>query len=498
MSVRRRPAGGEPRTMIDIAIRDGLLVDGLGGEPEHVDIGVEGERIVAVSDVGAARQNIDAAGLVVAPGFVDAHTHDDMQLRRDPHNREKVLQGVTTVVCGNCGYSAFPNRAGVRSPDLLGTDGAWDSFAGYAAALRDQGIGPNMGAFVGHNTVGRHLATDVLHRPDRRTRTAIADLVSRCVDEGALGVSTGLIYDPGRYSEFDDLVELAKAAADSGGIYSTHMRSEGTGLLAAIDESLEVARQAGAGVQLSHLKTIDPEQWGRIGVALTKIDDAHAAGIDVAFDVYPYTAGSGPFEQYFDRADLDVLRLDLVQIVRCPDFPDFAGLRVPEIAQRDGITTSDVARSIIAGPRATETICVIFEMDERDMRSVLAHPRAMIGSDGIPQDGGVPHPRLLGAFPRVLGQYSRDEGLFDLQSAVAKMSAIPASRYALADRGTLAVGSFADITIFNPLTVADSATYRQRGGPVGIEWVLINGSVAVGPDGLTDSLAGRVLTRTDR
>jgi len=482
--------------MTELAIRDGLVVDGTGGPPRPADVGISGGEIVAVGDVGAAKRNLDAAGLVVAPGFVDAHTHDDMQLRRDPFNREKLLQGVTTVICGNCGFSAFPHRPGHTSPDLLSTDGPWDSFVSYAQTLRAQGIGPNMATFVGHNTVGREVDPRVDRRPDRRHRTEIVDRVRRSVEEGALGVSTGLIYEPGRSAVVEDLIKIATASAELGGMYCTHVRDEGAGLLDSIDEALIIARASGAGLQLSHLKTVGRDNWGLVAAALERIDEAHRAGLDIGFDVYPYTAGSGPFEQYFDPDHVDIARLEFVQIVHCPDFPQFEGHRVPAIAATEGCSTQDVTRRIIAGPRSTETVCVIFEIDENEMRTVLAHPRAMIGSDGIPQDGGVPHPRLVGAFPRVLGQYGRDEGLFDLPAAVKKMTSVPADRFGLAGRGRIEPGYRADITLFDYSTVEDRATYQERNSPEGIRWVLVNGEIAVTPDGLAGALAGQVLTRT--
>lgn len=481
--------------MIDIAIRNGLIVDGTERPPRLGDVGIAGSRIVEVGEVGDARRDIDVDGLVVAPGFVDAHTHDDMQLRRDPFNREKLLQGVTTVICGNCGFSAFPHRPGNTSPDLLSTDGPWDSFDSYAEALRSQGIGPNMATFVGHNTVGRHVDPQVDRRPDRRRRTQIVDRVRRAVDQGALGVSTGLIYEPGRSSVLEDLIEVATAAAETGGLYCTHIRDEGAGLIASVDEAMTIAQESGAGLQISHLKTVGRANWGLVNGALERIDEAHGRGVDVGFDVYPYTAGSGPFEQYFDPDHVDVARLEFVQIVHCPDYPRFEGHRVPAIAAAEGCDPEEVTRRIIAGPRATETVCVIFEIDENEMRTVLAHPRAMIGSDGIPQDGGVPHPRLIGAFPRVLGQYGRDEGLFDLSSAVRKMSSIPADRFRLAGRGRVQPECSADITVFDYSTIADRATYEERNPPAGIEWVFVNGEIAVTPTGLGDTLAGHVLTR---
>ena len=516
--------------MLDLVIRDGLVVDGTGAAPAEMDVGIEGDRIAELGGVGPARQVLDAAGLVVAPGFVDAHTHDDMQLCRDQHNRDKLLQGVTTVVCGSCGFSAFPHRPGQVYSDLLATDGPWRSFAEYSQTLLQQGIGSNVAAFVGHNTLLRHHASGAAspsspgmshsrehhlveqfhsreHQPAKqrhsrgrlsaRTSQSILDGVRRAVEQGALGVSTGLIYEAGRDASTEELVELAQAAAQVGGLYSTHLRDEGDSLLPAIEEALLVGQESGAGVQISHLKAIGANNWGNIGAALDLIDRAWAQGQDVGFDVYPYTAGSGPMAQYFESGDIDSERAALVQIVRCADFPDYEGRRLVEIAQAEGVDLADVTRRVITAPRSAETICVIFEIDEDDMRSVLAHPRAMVGSDGIPQDDGVPHPRLLGTFPRVLGQYSREERLFDLPTAVQKMTSLSAVRYGLEGRGRIQPGAWADLAVFDHKTVRDTGTYEQRRRPEGIRWVIVNGEVAVTPQGISGALAGRVLHKAE-
>ena len=482
--------------MLDLAIRNGLVVDGTGAAPVEADVGIDGDRIVETGSVGPARQVLNAEGLVVAPGFVDAHTHDDMQLRRNPHNRDKLLQGVTTVVCGSCGFSAFPHRPGQVSPDLLATEGPWRSYTEYTQLLQEQGIGPNMATFVGHNTLLRHYASRSERHMSIRLPSVIVDGVRRAVEQGALGVSTGLIYEPGRDAEMEDLIVLARAAAQAGGLYSTHLRDEGDGLVPAIEEALTIGQESGAGVQISHLKAIGSKNWGSVGAALDVIDRAWAGGQDVGFDVYPYTAGSGPMSQYFDPDDIDVERAALVQVTRCPDYPRYAGRLLAEVARTEGIDLADLARRVITAPRSAETICVIFEIDEDDMRSVLTHSRAMVGSDGIPQDGGVPHPRLLGTFPRVLGQYSRDEGLFDLPSAVRRMTSLPAIRYGLEGRGQIQPGAWADMAVFDYKSIRDAGTYEQRREPEGVRWVIVNGQVAVTPDGISGVLAGRVLGRS--
>ena len=207
-------------------------------------------------------------------------------------------------------------------------------------------------------------------------------------------------------------------------------------------------------------------------------------------------AGAGPIEQYFDPDNIDRQRAELVQITRCKDFPSYEGRNLLDISSESGRPVDDITRSIITAPRAAESLCIIFEIDESDMRTVLSHPLAMIGSDGIPQDGGVPHPRLLGTFPRVIGHYSRDEGLFDLTTAVTKMTGCPADRYGLSERGRIQLGTYADIVVFDHSTIADNGSYQQRRQPEGIKWVLVNGRPAVTPSGLTHSNSGTVLTRT--
>ena len=479
--------------MIDLAVRNATVVSSSDANRLEADIGITGDRITDIGSVGPARITLDAADLVVAPGFVDAHAHDDVSLHRHPMNREKLQQGVTTVICGSCGYSAFPHQPGYQSTDLLGTDGPWTNYSEYAATIRARGIGPNMAAFVGHNTAIAQIVGEAAQRPTRRQRSKVADAVRRAIEQGALGVSTGLIYDPGRFSTTEDLVDLAAAVRDVDGLYSTHLRDEGDHLHSALNEALVVAQTARVGIQVSHLKVRGPKNWGSIGTALGAIEQAQADGCDVGFDVYPYTAGSGQLVQYFDPAAIDVERASVVQIALCSDFPNYQGRRLAEIAESENIGIDQLTKRIITAPEADKTIGILFEMHESDMREALVHPLAMVGSDGIPQESGVPHPRLLGTFPRVLGHYTRDEGLLDLPEAIRKMTSRPADRYRLADRGRIEVGGFADLVVFDEAAIADSGSYQERRDPTGIRWVIVNGEIAVEGGRATGILAGRVL-----
>ncbi len=489
--------------MLDLAVRDAVVYDGFSGEPVEADIGVTGGVICEIGTVGPARRELVAAGAAAAPGFIDAHSHDDMELHRHPDNRAKLRQGVTTVVCGNCGFSAFPHSPAAdlwatSCSDFLSVCGPWNDCRGYRHALAEHGTGTNVAAFVGHNSILRSLRGPGPAPLSRLQRVAVLDEVRRAMDAGALGVSTGLIYEPGRHAGAEDLTALVAAVADYGGLHSTHLRDEASGLAGSVAEVLGIARETGAGVQISHLKAIGPSNWGTVGESLRLIEAAHADGVDVAFDVYPYTAGSGPLRAYFDPDDMDAARAALVQVIRCEDYPDYTGRRLVEVAEAEGLDLEELLRRIVTAPYAARTLCVIFEIDETDMVQVLTHPLAMIGSDGIPQDGGVPHPRLLGAFPRVLGHYSRDAGLLRLAEAIAKMTSVPAQRFGLRDRGVIAVGAAADIVVFDPGRIGDTGDYARRSDPAGVRYVVVNGSVAVTPEGCTGERSGRFLARARR
>lgn len=484
--------------MYDLAIRGALIEDGSGGQSFEGDIAVDGGRIAAVGAVGPSRAEVDAEGLVAAPGFVDAHTHDDMELHCNPDNGSKIRQGVTTVICGSCGFSAFPHVPGQPSPDFLSVDGRWRTYREYQEVLTGHGICTNAASFVGHNTVQRLLLGIDSAEPDAGALAAVCDNIKRAMDDGALGVSTGLIYRPGRYASTAALTRIVASVSDYGGIHSTHLRDESDGLLDAIAEVASVSRETGVSLQISHLKVIGEHNWGSLGDALAQIDGIRASGVDIGFDVYPYTAGSGPLTAYFSPDDIDVTRARLVQIIRCHDYPHFEGRRLADIAREEGVSLRSITRRLVTAPNANKTLCVIFEIHEDDMLEALSHPEAMIGSDGIPQQAGVPHPRLQGTFPRVLGYYSRDKGVLSQSAAIKKMTSIPAARYGLRDRGLLRAGYAADIVVFDPTTIADRGTYSSRADPVGVRHVFVNGKQALLNAALTGVRGGRILTRGNR
>ncbi len=485
-------------SVLDHAIRDAVIEDGLGGNPFTADIGIERGLIAEIGIVGRARHEIVAAECVVAPGFIDAHTHDDMELHANPDNAAKLRQGVTTVITGSCGFSAFPHKPGTPSRDLLRVDGNWRSLSEYQQTLSSHGIGTNVATFVGHNTAYNHHLGRSAKAVSKQQLRIVRDEVQRAMEAGVLGVSTGLIYEPGKYATTEQLIYIVGAVAEFDGIHSTHLRNEASGLLSSIDEVVEVARQTGTGLQISHLKIIGPDNWGEIGEALNRIEVAKHNGTDVAFDVYPYMAGSGPMATYFDPAAIDSERAELVQIILCPDFPDYEGRQLTDISATEGIDIVQLTQRIITAPQAEKTLCVIFEIDEQDMLEVLMHPLSMVGSDGIPQASGTPHPRLYGSFPRVLGYYCRERGLLSRSNAIKKMTSVPARRYGLKGRGEITIGAAADLVIFDPNKIGERGSYSACAYPAGISHVLVNGELALRPTGLTGERSGRVLSRYEQ
>ncbi len=482
---------------VDLALRNARILDGTGAAVLEGDVEVIGGRISTVGRASgaAATIEIDAAGMLLTPGFVDVHTHDDGALLSHPDLGFKVSQGCTSLVIGNCGFSAAPAVPGTTDhTKLLRTTAGWTDLAGYAAAVQDARPACNAMALVGHNTV-RHLVLGL----ERREPTA-AELdqmrahVRLAMEQGACGLSTGLIYEPGRYSQTAEIVELARVAAEAGGLYTTHMRNEGDRLLDAVQEALHIGREAGLPVQISHHKAAGRQNWGKVGASLALMDQANAEGLDVMADVYPYTAGSGPMAQYFNLDRLDPGLAEVIRFASCPARRDLEGRMCVDVAREWGVAPVEVIREVLTAPRGTETICIQFLLDEADIETNLRHPLVMVGSDGIPDLNGRPHPRLFGTFPRVLGHYVRERDVLPLGEAIRRMTSLSCDRFGLVDRGRVVEGGWADLVLLDELTVADRATYDEpKLESTGIGLVAVNGEVAY-RDGVHQPIrAGRML-----
>jgi len=476
----------------DLIVRDANVFNGLGTPRVRTDVGVTGDRIVTIGDLGGAHadREVDADGLALAPGFIDAHTHDDRAVLCGPACMLcKMSQGVTTVVVGNCGISLSPVRMASRPPpplDLIG-DASWfsfGSFAEYAEQLKREPPPVNTYALIGHMS----LRIEALNGDTQRAATdrEAAYMQSRLLQslvEGASGFSTGLYYPPNIMAPTDEVIAVAEALRATGGMYVTHMRNEADDVLLSIEESLKIGRAVDAPVVISHHKCTMPENFGRSADTLALIESA-AAGQRVDFDVYPYDASSTVLLPHRVRPDVRV------QITWSAPHPEAAGRYLHDIAADWRVGLREAAERLLPAGG------IFFQMDEPDVRRILSHRLAMIGSDGLPHDE-FPHPRLWGTFPRVLGHYSRDLKLFSLEEAVRKMTGHTAAVFGMVDRGVIREGAYADMVLFDPDSVRDAADYdRPREVSHGILETWINGQSAyVFGDGATGARAGRLITR---
>lgn len=478
----------------DLIVRDVRILDGTGAPAFEGDLAVEGDRIVGVGAVagpGATTQVLDGRGLTAAPGFVDTHTHDDGALLAHPGLEFKIAQGCTSLVIGNCGFSTVP----YGGPALwASSDERWVGLDGFRETVHNNGIAANAVALIGHNTIRSVAMGEDKREPTEAELAQMRAEVERAMEDGACGFSTGLIYRPGRWATTEEIVELARPSADAGGVYATHMRNEGSRLLESVEETLRIGRESGCAVHISHHKASGESNWGRCADSLALVDAANAAGGDVTLDVYPYTAGSGPMNQYVDLTRIDVRWAEQTRIASCPAFRHYEGRALVDIAADEGMELTDLVRQILTAPKGDRTVSITAGMSEVDVETNLRHPRMMVGSDGIPDLNGTPHPRLFGTFPRVLGDYVRQRGVLTLAEAVRRMTSLSCDRFGLAGRGRLAPGGFADLVVFDPDSVIDTATYDDpKREPEGIAWVVVNGTIAYDHGRHTGARAGRLV-----
>lgn len=474
----------------DIVFRGARLIDGTGTPSQSGDLAVIDERIVAMGDLRAwsANVEIDASDGVLAPGFIDSHTHDDRALLSAPLMKPKVSQGVTTVVVGNCGLSVAPLRG--KAPPLaeFGVfgegDGHWFAdFGDYIGALKRDPAAVNAACLVGHSTL-RAATMDSLDRPanDREIEAMRAEL-ERALEAGATGLSTCMADDAARAAPTAEVVAIGAVLAAHRAFYCTHLRNEANTVTDALEEAFEIGRSCHAPVQVAHHKCAGLQNFGRSKDTLALLDRARS-NLDVAIDAYPYAAASTVLHpDYIHDATRTIVA--------------WSGA-VPEAAGRDlAVLATEWGCSLdAASERLQPASAIYFMMDEADVRRILAHPHTMIGSDGLPHDPH-PHPRLWGAFARVLGHYARDVGLFTLEEAVRRMTGLPAARFGFSDRGALRPGAFADLVLFHPDQIIDKSTFEKPVQPcAGIELVAVNGQIVFRDGAHTEKRPGRVLTGT--
>ena len=526
---------------IDILIKGGTVYDGSLSSPSVKDIAVAGDAITAMGNFHAneAFAVIDAAGLAVAPGFIDTHAHSDFTILADPRAEGKVSQGVTTEINGNCGMSAAPlyNKAFERRQDdlkNLGIREQWNTFSEYYALLAKKGIALNLASLAGHGNIRGSVMGYDDRMPAEDDFSEMSALLKAAMDEGAIGFSTGLIYPPGVYSKTEELIGLAKLLKDKGLIYASHMRNEGELLVEAVQEVIRIGREADIKVHISHIKTAGEKNWQKADRVIDLLEGARRSGVRLTCDRYPYIASStdldallpawtyeGGNEQemkrLIDPVDSERIRQEIraqtgksdywkTVIISSVDTEKNAwmeGMTVSEISASLGLSEFDAFSRILIEEKL-RVGAIFLSMSEENLKKFLCLPYCMIGSDSSarsfdgPTKKGKPHARGFGTFPRFLGRYAGDNGLMGLSEAIYKSTSLPAMTFGLKNRGGLRVGMYADIVIFDPKTIMDRATFDdpyQRSS--GIEHVLVNGVPVLRNGIFTGNFPGRVLRKAD-
>ena len=519
--------------MYDLIIQNVRIADGTGNPAYHARVAVSGGRIAAIGrTLTGAKEVLDGGGLTLAPGFIDAHSHHDLLLERERTCRHALEQGVTTIIGGMCGESPMP-LSREHMEDGLRVCGEENASAESREARLDTGryldwiagpMGANMAFLVGHGNLRAAVMGYENRRPTAAEQKRMEELLRQSIRAGAYGVSFGLIYPPGSYADREELTGLCRAAAEEGGLFTVHLRSENRALVEAVDEMLTVARDSGCKGIISHHKaTGGPLCWNKTAATLSMMDRAAAEGLDIFCDQYPYTASATGLstnipgemhalgvdalvEMLQSPAGMEALRPRILEsktpeeqfvytmIGHSPSHPEYAGKMLNDLARELGVDPYDLQCDLLAEDRLS-TGAIFHTMCEEDVERVMRWPRCMVGTDGAfdPGQKGA-HPRTFATFPRVLGRYVREKGVLTLEDAVRKMTYLPAMVYDLPTKGLIREGMDADLVLFDPETIADRADYAHPDAPcVGLRWVMVAGQMAVWNGKATGVLAGKQL-----
>ena len=529
--------------MVDILIVNGLVIDGSGAPRRAGDVAIQGDRIVALGPAVSVQAEtvIDAAGCVVTPGFVDMHSHADFTLPILPTADSLVHQGITTVVVGQCGMTPAPLLEGTRAQVLAAqrSDDAplpwdrWSTFGSYLDTLRDIGLSLNVVPLVGQGMVRQAVMGFTAAAPTEGQMALMQAEVVRAMDEGAVGLSTGLIYPPGSYASTEELIAITRPVGERDGLYFSHIRGEGSGLLGSVAEAVRIGRETGAAVQISHFKAAGRQNWSLAVQALEEIDRARAEGLDVSADMYPYIAGSTSLVSVLPqwaqeggkdatlarladpgtrrRMSADMSSLDGVRgaefgkilIAGSPRERSYEGHYVTDLADKAGKSPHDWTFDALLQTEL-QIQMITFYGCEDNLRMQIQHPAMMVGTDASavategPMSKGLPHPRHYSTFPRILGRFVREEQVLSLEEAIRKMTGLPAEKLRWTDRGLLKEGYRADLVVFDPDTIIDRATFQApHQYPLGIRHVIVNGKPVVYNGSHTQARPGSVLGRGD-
>ncbi len=545
ITVKYKISGG--MNLYDLLIKNAMIIDGTGRKRYKGDVAVSGDSIAAVGDLqhATAQRVIDAKGRVLAPGFIDTHSHSDAIYLVNPTADSKVRQGVTTEVTGQCGNQSAPlygeaKAVAAKLARQYGVDADWESYAEFCKRLEKHGLALNTAPLLGHGTVRACVIGYDNRPPTDEELERMQHIVEQAMQEGAWGISTGLIYPPGSYSEIPELAACTSAAAKHGGIYATHMRSEMDTILESLEEAMEIGRRSGATVLISHHKVTGKQNWGLVEKTCAMMDEYRKTTGKIYCDVYPYTAGSTSLtslipswahdggvpkllERLADPKTRELIKQQmqtgcegwerltaagyeniLVTFVESEKNKYAEGKSISQIAEiREAEDPRDVVIDLLLEEDGNAGM-VLFMMCEEDVADVVKYPYAAIGSDASaispegPTGRGKPHPRAYGTFPRVLGKYVREEKHLSLEEAVRKMTSLSAEIVGLCKRGTIAPGLVADLVVFDPDSVRDCATFEQpHSFPVGIDWVIVNGVPVLEEGVQNDLLPGRVLRKQE-
>jgi len=523
--------------MYDILIKNGTIVDGTGRGGYPGSLGIKKNKIAAVGEMSGAQGKIeiDAQGKIVAPGFIDVHNHSDSywQIFLEPQLPSLLFQGITTIIGGNCGASIAPLTDGhiieaiQKWADIKKVNVDWLSFGEFAEKMRSKKFGTNFATLVGHGTLRRGVLLDEMRRLDRDELNVFEKLLEKSLSEGALGLSAGLAYSHEKPATWDELVLFAEIVKANDQVFSVHLRNESEEIVRALDEALDLARHTGVSLEISHLKIMGEENWPLAEKILQKIEQAAKSGLDINFDVYPYThigsvlyiylpgwvaeGGKKALLRRLGEKDIRRRVIDEMKhtaryhyedavIAVCAFSRTLAKRKISEIAAERGVSNEEVVVDLLLASEG-RVITLIDCLSEENMEKFLKHPLSIVASDGLgyspshQESGELVHPRCFGTFPRVLGRYVREKKLLSLEEAVQKMTSLPAKKFALAGRGKIEKGSIADIVVFDPETIIDRATienpYQYSDG---VEQVIVNGKLAIADGKLTKDLNGEFIT----